>query len=87
MKKIIITLTIATAVLAGCGEKTATQTVDWYKAHETERTAMIAKCKNDASELATSANCINATKAKNQLTLGNRTYRERAPMDASEGSK
>ena len=41
MKKLSIALVVA-AVLAGCGENTHVQTVDWYKAHEAERTAMIA---------------------------------------------
>lgn len=44
MKKLSIALVVA-AVLAGCGENTPVQTVDWYKAHEAERTAMITKCK------------------------------------------
>ena len=33
MKKLSIALIVA-AVLAGCGENTPVQTVDWYKAHE-----------------------------------------------------
>ena len=39
MKKLSLVLVVA-AVLAGCGENTPVQTVDWYKAHDTERKAM-----------------------------------------------
>ena len=63
MKKLSIVLIVA-AVLAGCGENTPVQTVDWYKAHDTERKAMIAKCKANPGELAASPNCINANRAE-----------------------
>jgi len=87
MKKIFIALTVAAPVLAGCGEKTVTKTVDWYKTHEAERTAMVGKCKDNPDELATSTNCINATTAANHLTLDNRGYTKRAPINVSEGGK
>ena len=50
MKKLSIALVVA-AVLAGCGENTPVQTVDWYKAHDTERKEMIAKCKSNPGEV------------------------------------
>lgn len=86
MKKFSIVLVVA-AVLAGCGENTPVQTVDWYKEHETERTAMIAKCKDNPGELAASPNCINATTAANHLVVDKRGYTKRAPINVSEGGK
>lgn len=87
MKKLSIALTVAAVALAGCGEKTIIQTVDWYKTHEAERTAMIAKCKDNPSELAALTNCINATTAANHLTVDKRGYTKRAPINVSEGGK
>lgn len=87
MKKLSIVLAVAAAVLAGCGENTTVQTVDWYKEHETERTAMIAKCKANPGELAASPNCINATTAANHLAVDKRGYTKRAPINVSEGGK
>lgn len=87
MKKLSIVLVVA-AFLAGCGETSEpVQSLDWYKAHEAERTAMIAKCKANPGELAASPNCINATKAANELVLDKRGYTKRAPINLSEGGK
>ena len=86
MKKLSIALVVA-AVLTGCGENTPVQTVDWYKTHEAERTAMITKCKANPGELAASPNCINATTAANHLAVDKRGYTKRAPINVSEGGK
>ncbi len=66
-EKLALSLVVA-AVLAGCGENTPVQTVDWYKAHDAERKDMIAKCKSNPGELAASPNCINAQQAQNEKT-------------------
>ena len=84
MKKLSIALVVAT-VLAGCGENTPVQTVDWYKAHEAERTAMIAKCKANPGELAASPNCINAKTAANHLTVEKRSYPDLTPFNPLKG--
>lgn len=87
MKKLSFVLVIAT-VLAGCSETSEpVQSVDWYKAHEAERTDMIAKCKANPGELVAAPNCINATQAANELTLDKRGYTKRAPINVSEGGK
>ena len=88
MKKLnAILFVVAVALLAGCDEKETAQTVDWYKAHEAERTAMIAKCKANPGELDASPNCINAVTAANHLTVEKRGYTKRAPINVSEGGK
>jgi hypothetical protein len=38
-------------------------TVDYYRAHSTERTAELARCGNDPGELASTASCVNAREA------------------------
>ncbi|MCR4145633.1 EexN family lipoprotein [Alcaligenes faecalis] len=86
MKKLSIVLVIA-AFLTGCGENTPVQTVDWYKTHELERTAMIDKCKANPGELGTSPNCINAITAANHLTVEKRGYTKHAPINAREGGQ
>lgn len=86
MKNLSLLLVVA-VVLAGCGDNTPVQTVDWYKAHEAERTAMIAKCRTNPGELDASPNCINATTAANHLVLEKRDFTRRAPINALEWGK
>ena len=83
MKKLSSVLVVA-AALAGCGENTPVQTVDWYKAHDTERKAMIAKCKANPGELAASPNCINAQQAQNEKDLSRRGFLKLPPVDAGK---
>lgn len=40
-----------------------TRTVSWYRAHPTERAALLAKCRNNPGDLAATPNCQNAEKA------------------------
>ena len=84
MKKISIVLIVA-AVLAGCGEKTPVQTVDWYKTHEAERIAMIKECSANPGELAASPNCINAKTAANHLAVDKRGYQKLTPINPLKG--
>lgn len=84
MKKLSIVLIIA-AILAGCGEKTPVQTVDWYKTHDAERLAMIKECSTNPGELAASPNCINAKTAANHLTVDKRGYQKLTPINPLKG--
>ncbi|CBA17119.1 EexN family lipoprotein [Xanthomonas albilineans] len=83
MKKLALSLVVV-AVLAGCGENTPIQTVDWYKAHDTERKAMIATCKVNPGELAASPNCINAQQAQNEKDLSRRGFLKMPQVDAGK---
>ncbi len=85
MKKILTLLFVAAAALAGCGEKTPVQTVDWYKAHDAERLAMIEKCASNPGELAASPNCINAKTAANHLVVDKRGYQKLTPINPLKG--
>lgn len=85
--KNIIALAAAAAALAGCSENTPVQTVDWYKANEAERTAMISKCKANPGQLEASPNCINAVTAANHLAIDKRSYTKRVPINVSAGGK
>lgn len=64
MKKLSALLFLAAIALVGCKDNDPVQTVDWYKAHATERATMLAKCKANPGELAASPNCINASRAE-----------------------
>lgn len=73
MKKFVVTLMVvgALSVLSGCKEEKAVetvQTVEWYKAHKTERADMLAKCKANPGELAATPNCVNASRADSSTT-------------------
>lgn len=85
MKKLSIVLIVA-AILAGCGDKTPVQTVDWYKTHDAERIAMIKECSGNPGELAASPNCINAKTATNHLTVDKRGYQKLTPFNPLKGS-
>ena len=80
MKKLSIVLAIA-ALLAGCGENTPVQTVDWYKTHDAERKEMLAKCKNNPGELAASPNCLNAQQADNEKANARRGWLKPGAVD------
>lgn len=48
------------------------QTVDWYKAHQAERAAVLTKCNNNPGQLATTPNCVNASRAESSATWDKR---------------
>lgn len=85
MKKLSALLLVSAVTLGGCGEKTPVQTVDWYKAHDAERLAMIEKCTANPGELAASPNCINAKTAANHLTVDKRGYKNLTPINPLKG--
>lgn len=84
MKKLSIALAI-TGIFAGCGENTPVQTVEWYKANEVERLAMIEKCNANPGELAASSNCINAKTATNHIVVDKRGYQKLTPINPLKG--
>ena len=59
--EVVAILAVLTA-LSACSRKV--QTVEWYQAHETERKAMVAECKNNPGEGQSDPNCINAGQAQ-----------------------
>jgi hypothetical protein len=73
MKKLTVLLVVAgaLAMLSGCEEDKpaeVVQTVDWYKAHQTERDEVLAKCKVNPGELAVTPNCVNASRSDSSST-------------------
>lgn len=74
MRALITPLLFVIATLVGCGEKEIVQTVDWYKSQDTERKAMIIKCKANPGELALAPNCVNAKQADNEKALSRRGW-------------
>lgn len=74
MRALITPLLFVIATLVGCSEKEIVQTVDWYKSQDTERKAMIIKCKANPGELALAPNCVNAKQADNEKALSRRGW-------------
>lgn len=74
MRKLTVLMALAGALsmLAGCNEdkpaEEVVQTVDWYKAHKTERADVLAKCQSNPGELAATPNCVNASRAESSTT-------------------
>lgn len=63
------------AGIAGCKDDEPAgqvQTVEWYEAHQTERLAMLAKCRDNPGQLAATPNCVNAARADSATTWGAR---------------
>ena len=76
MKKAeLLVAVLVLAGVAGCkGEQSGdqVQTVEWYKAHPSERAAVLAKCRDNPGQLAATPNCVNATRAESATTWGAR---------------
>ncbi len=58
--------------LSGCTQEALdpVHTVEWYKSHEAERTAMVTKCHNNPGQLASTPNCVNAQQAVSDIFRG-----------------
>ena len=58
--------------LSGCTQEALdpVHTVEWYKSHEAERTAMVTKCHNNPGQLDKTPNCINAQQAVDDIAMG-----------------
>lgn len=71
MKRVIAVgcVCLASVLLASCGKPT--HSVEYYKQHEDERNAMLAKCKADPDLITKDENCRNAGDA--QATSGSFT--------------
>ncbi|HHW4679307.1 MAG TPA: EexN family lipoprotein [Xylella sp.] len=69
-KNIMLLLTMAMLVLAGCKKENqgrqeeAVRTVKWFKKHKAERKAQLTECRSNPSELAITPNCANASDAE-----------------------
>jgi hypothetical protein len=78
---IVVTVTSAACVPS---PKAPHQTVEYYRTHPAERTAMLAVCANDPGALAETPDCVNARVAARRAGIG--SLRELPPIGLS-GSK
>ncbi|MEO5831020.1 MAG: EexN family lipoprotein [Rhodanobacter sp.] len=85
MKIIHVVALTAMVGLSACGKTEPVQTVDWYKAHDAERQAMVDRCHANPGELAMTPNCINASQASNVKAAERRGYVLPAPIHAKIG--
>jgi len=63
MKKLLPLYLLAGVLVAWSAYAEPTRTVDWYRKHATERTALLKECRNNPGELAQTPNCVNAERA------------------------
>ncbi|EIU1335167.1 EexN family lipoprotein [Pseudomonas aeruginosa] len=68
-------------LLTGCGADEPVHSVDWYKAHRSDRDIRISKCERQAGTLALTPNCVNAKQARNEQQLDQRGYRKREMLN------
>ena len=85
MKIIHVIAIIGILSLSACGKSEPVHTVDWYKAHDVERKAMVDRCHADPGELAMTSNCVNASQASNVRAAERRGYVQPAPIHAKNG--
>lgn len=72
---------VVLSLLTGCGADESVHSVDWYKAHSSERDIRIAECERNAGTLALTPNCVNAKQARNEQQLDQRGYRKREMLN------
>jgi hypothetical protein len=68
----ILLLLAATTSLTGCNEADTshpTKTVGWFFEHRDELQLALKACRDNPGELATTPNCINASEARNKVTI------------------
>jgi hypothetical protein len=73
-KTIAIAAATALAMTACSGPSEPVQTVDWYKTHAPERTAMYQRCHDNPGELRGTPNCVNAAAAVSTLAFSGMGY-------------
>ncbi len=70
----VVVVALACSTLAGCFDDTKAtgqvQTVEWFKANNDDRKAVLQKCDNNPGELMGTPNCVNALKASKDLSVG-----------------
>lgn len=71
-------------LLAGCGAEEPVHSVDWYKAHSSERDIRVLECERHAGTSVHTPNCVNAKQARNEQQLDQRGYRKREMLDLEE---
>ncbi|WP_288491885.1 EexN family lipoprotein [uncultured Pseudomonas sp.] len=71
-------------LLVGCGAEEPVYSVDWYKAHSSERDIRILECERHAGTSAHTPSCVNAKQARNEQQLDQRGYRKREMLDLEE---
>lgn len=93
MSKVVIFLFSigALLILAACKEDSdtlpeATQSVDWYKAHQTEHHDVLVKCRANPGTIGMTPNCVNASRANSAMIWGAKGsgMKRIAPLTADE---
>lgn len=67
--QLLLALSALAITLTGCHSQT-THTVDWYKQHQKERKATLARCENNPGELMATPDCKNASTAQDKVVWG-----------------
>jgi hypothetical protein len=77
---------VVTVTSAACmpSPKAPHQTVEYYRTHPAERTAMLDVCANDPGALAETPDCVNARVAARRVGIG--SLRELPPIGLSSSS-
>lgn len=76
-RMILVTAVMVVTALSGCNGEDP-RSVQWFKDHEAERNAAIEDCNRNA--VPESVECLNAQKAKDDLSLARRGYVKPQPV-------
>lgn len=57
-------------VLCACHPTEPTRSVEWFKVNRSSLKEVLARCNSNPGELAATPNCVNASRAKGEITWG-----------------
>lgn len=66
-------------IVSACSREEPARTVSWYREHAEDRKAMVARCADDPGRLAKTPNCVNASQAEGQESIGH--WKDLPPLD------
>jgi hypothetical protein len=72
-------LSFVVLVVAGCSPEEPVRTVSWFREHPEERKAILARCSDDPGHLRQTPNCVNASQAEGQESIGH--WKDLPPLD------
>ncbi len=76
---VLVQLSICGFGLAGCSREEPARTVSWYREHPEDRKAMITRCSDDPGHFGQTPNCVNASRAEGQESIGH--WKDLPPLD------
>ena len=75
----IVRVSFVALLISGCSPEEPARTVSWYREHPEDRKAMLGRCTDDPGRLGQTPNCVNASQAEGQESIGH--WKDLPPLD------